>query len=156
MEQGAGADYTVDWRFDHLGVVVKSIARGRTHLTTMLQVREWTDEIVDPVNGVAIQFGRDSAGLVYELLSPIDDASPVAGALKGGKAILNHVAYRTRDLDAAAAHLLRSGCGSAGPPMPAIAYQGARIQFFVTPIRSIIELIEAPDHEHSFHIPAGD
>ena len=35
-------------------------------------------------------------------------------------------------------------------PKPAIAYGGRRIQFFVTPMRFIVELIEAPYHRHEF------
>lgn len=150
MDQAAVPAYNLKWQFDHLGLVVKSLAKGRKHLTNMLQVSDWTDEVTDPVNGVEIQFGRDPTGLVYELLSPIDENSPVSAALKGGKAILNHVAYLTEDLDSAANHLVRNGCGPTGRPTPAVAYGGARIQFFVTPLRTIIELIEAPGHAHSF------
>jgi len=150
MDQGGVPAYEVKWRFDHLGLVVKSLAKGRKHLTNILQVSEWTDEVIDPVNGVEIQFGRDPAGVVYELLSPIDENSPVFAALKGGKAILNHVAYLTDDLEASAEHLTRNGCASTGRPNPAVAYGGARIQFFVTPLRTNIELIEAPNHAHSF------
>ena len=42
------------------------------------------------------------------------------------------------------------GYAPAGEPKPAIAYGGARIQFFVTPARFIVELVEAPGHEHHF------
>lgn len=150
MNQGEVREYEVKWRFDHLGLVVKSLAKGRKHLTNILQISDWTNEVTDPVNGVEIQFGRDPSGLVYELLSPIDENSPVYAALTSGKAILNHVAYVTDDLQAGAAHLGRNGCASTGAPKPAIAYDGARIQFFVTPLRTIIELIEAPNHAHSF------
>ena len=64
--------------------------------------------------------------------------------------ILNHVAYQVTDLAAAAAHLQKEGCARTGDPKPAIAYGGCRIQFFVTPMRFIVELIEAPDHRHEF------
>jgi methylmalonyl-CoA/ethylmalonyl-CoA epimerase len=150
MDQGAAAAYEIKWRFDHLGVVVKSLSTGKKHLTNILQIKQWTQPFTDHVNGVEIQFGQDSCGVVYELLAPIDENSPVYPALKGGKAILNHVAYITDDLEASAKHLVRNGCGSTGEPNPAIAYGGARIQFFVTPLRTIIELVEAPSHSHEF------
>jgi methylmalonyl-CoA/ethylmalonyl-CoA epimerase len=38
---------------------------------------------------------------------------------------------------------------------PAIAYGGRLIQFFVAPSRLMIELIEAPEHEHRYEQPAS-
>lgn len=136
--------------FDHLGIVVKSLARGRAGISAMLRVTEWSAEFVDAVNGVKLQFGRDASGMCYELLEPLGPDSPVQGALAQGRAILNHVAYQVTDLAAAAAHLQKEGCARTGDPKPAIAYGGCRIQFFVTPMRFIVELIEAPDHRHEF------
>lgn len=141
---------TPAWTFDHLGLVVKSLARGNAILSKTLGIADWTAPLTDPVNGVHLQFGRDPAGMVYELLQPIDDTSPVFAALASGKAILNHVAYLVDDLDAGAEHLRDQGSGAASDPKPAIAYGGARIQFFVTPLRFIIELIEAPRHTHLY------
>ena len=137
------------WRFDHLGIVTKSLQRGRKALAA-LGVEAWTEAVTDPVNGVHIQFGRDRAGVVFELLEPIDEDSPVYPALTSGKAILNHVAYIVPELEPAGETLRRGGYAPAGEPKPAIAYGGARIQFFVTPVRFIVELVEAPGHEHLF------
>jgi methylmalonyl-CoA/ethylmalonyl-CoA epimerase len=141
------------WRFDHLGVVVKTLERGRSRLADLLSISDWTGAIDDPVNGVRLQFGRDPAGLVYELLEPLGQDSPVHSALQGGRAILNHVAYRVPDLKAGAEHFARAGAAPVGEPKPAIAYDGLPIQFFVTPLRFVIELIEAPDHAHAFSFP---
>ena len=140
------------WRFDHLGLVVKRLARGREHMTALLAIDAWTAPVEDPVNGVTLQFGRDPAGVVFELLEPLGDSSPVAAALRKGAAILNHVAYRVPDLAAGAAHLASAGAARVGDPRPAIAYGGRPIQFFVTPLRFLIELIEAPDHSHAFDV----
>lgn len=136
--------------FDHLGLVVKSLANGRNTLAEVLSIRDWTDEFRDPVNGVLLQFGRDPAGVVYELLEPLDDKSPVYSALVTAKGILNHVAYRVADLSAHAGHMRRTGCAPTSDPKSAIAYGGRRIQFFITPLRLIIELIEAPNHAHLY------
>jgi len=134
--------------FDHLGVVVKSVEAGRAALANMLGIRKWTTEFDDPINGVRLQFGLDPTGLCYELLEPRDEKSPVYPALAGGKAILNHVAYRVADLGAHSEHLRQCGCAPTSIPKPAIAYGGLNIQFFLTPLRFIVELIEAPDHQH--------
>jgi len=138
------------WRFDHLGVVVKQLDKGRDRLSALLSIKDWTAPIEDVVNGVRLQFGRDLAGVVFELLEPLGEDSPVYPALQSGKAILNHVAYRVPDLAAGAAHFASAGAARVSEPKPAIAYGGRPIQFFVTPLRFIIELIEAPDHVHAF------
>jgi methylmalonyl-CoA/ethylmalonyl-CoA epimerase len=130
--------------------VVKNLAKGRQRMSALIAIADWTDQIEDPVNGVRLQFGRDPAGVVYELLEPLDENSPVFNALQTGKAILNHVAYRVPDLAAGAAQLTAGGAARVSDPKPAIAYGGRPIQFFATPLRFVIELIEAPDHAHIF------
>jgi methylmalonyl-CoA/ethylmalonyl-CoA epimerase len=145
---------TDDMQFDHLGVVVKSLAKGRAALEAVFRIGEWTEEFRDTANGVLAQFGRDPAGVCYELLEPLDSGSPVYPALEGNKAILNHVAYLVRDLDGHAARLERAGCARTSEPKPALAYGGKRVQFFVTPLRFVVELVEAPAHAHRF-APGG-
>ena len=137
-------------RFDHLGVVVRNMARGRSQLAACVGVEAWTQEFRDPVNGVIAQFGRDGGGVCYELLEPLGDDSPVKAALTSRRAILNHVAYLVPDLTEGAARLRDAGCAATADPKPAIAYGGRRIQFFVTPLHFVMELIEAPNHEHAF------
>jgi methylmalonyl-CoA/ethylmalonyl-CoA epimerase len=129
---------------------VKDLARGRAFLSESLSVGRWTAEFNDPVNGVLLQFGADEQGLCYELLEPIGENSPVRRALVSRSAILNHVAYRVADLDAARDRLMDQDCIPTADPKPAIAYGGRRIQFFLTPLHMIVELIEAPDHKHLF------
>lgn len=136
--------------FDHLGVVVNSVAKGRQSLERILAIQDWTVEFRDPVNGVLVQFGRDPAGMCYELLEPLDAKSPVYPALAKGRAILNHVAYLVTDLSAGAEHMRSTGAAPTSEPKPAIAYGGKRIQFFVTPLRFVVELIEAPGHQHAY------
>jgi methylmalonyl-CoA/ethylmalonyl-CoA epimerase len=141
------------WQFDHLGLVAKSLARGRRGIGGALGISHWTEEIEDSVNGVRLQFGRDRAGVVYELLEPLDQTSPVYPALASGRAILNHVAYLVPNLASATEVLRSGGAGPTSEPKPAIAYGGARIQFFITSVRMIVELIEAPGHQHDFSVP---
>lgn len=137
-------------QFDHLGLVVSSLDKGRESLATALAIREWTAVFHDPVNGVVLQFGRDPAGVVYEILEPLDESSPVYNALATGKGILNHVAYRVMDLSSSARLMRQAGCAPTSEPKPAVAYAGQKIQFFITPVRLIIELIEAPEFAHQF------
>lgn len=107
-------------------------------------------EFADPTNGVYVQFGRDTSGICYELVAPLGDDSPVAGALRARHNILNHVAYLIDDLSAGSAQMRRAGAVPVAPARPAVAYGGQRVQFFVSPLKMIIELVEAPEHRHQF------
>lgn len=136
--------------FDHIGVVVKSLEKGRRSLQQTLGIVAWTAELQDPINGVQVTFGRDPCGVVYELLAPLDAQSPVQAALQSRKNLLNHVAYLVPNLGEAAARMRAAGCMPTADPKPAIAYGNQMIQFFMTPLNIIVELIEAPGHQHNF------
>lgn len=136
--------------FDHIGLVVEDLAAGRQFLETTLAITSWTPVIHDEILGVSVCFGRSQTNPAIELIAPLGTSSPVAAALRGSKSILNHLAYLVEDLGEAAQTLRESGCLPAGDPKPALAYGGAWIQFFVSPLRFLIELIEAPKHVHPF------
>lgn len=134
-------------KFDHIGVAARDLARGRQFLQCTLNITRWTGEYVDPGIGVIVQFGQagNGSGPWYELIAPYGNASPVAAAIKSGKNILNHVAYFVDNLEEAGAHLREQRCFPASEAQPAVAYRGRRVQFFVTPLKFMIELIEGPD-----------
>jgi methylmalonyl-CoA/ethylmalonyl-CoA epimerase len=137
--------------FDHIGLVVADIASARAHLSATLQVSRWTSVIDDAGLGVSVQFGLAQDGTpCFELVAPFGEDSPIARTLSQGRTILNHIAYRVDDLSSAAAHLRAQGCFPTGEPAPAQAYGQGNVQFFLSPLRFIIELIEAPGHRHLF------
>jgi methylmalonyl-CoA/ethylmalonyl-CoA epimerase len=140
----------VSLSFDHIGIVVRTLQAGREHLGSLIGISEWTTEFRDPRIKVCVQFGRDQSGICYELIAPFGEGSPISNALKDRVNILNHVAYLVSDLDAEAARLRAAGAVPTGPAQPAVAYGGKSVQFFYTPLRFIIELIEDPDHRHTY------
>lgn len=128
--------------FDHIGLFVRDLAVGRRRLAALLPIAHFTDMITDPLIRVQIQFGVDGTGVRYELVAPFGEGNPVEGVLASGKNILNHVAYRVADLDAALTRLEDEGCIALGPPTPAVAFGGARVVFLFTPLKFILELID--------------
>ncbi len=137
-------------QFDHIGVIVPRLVTARRYLGKLFHIADWTIEFEDPVNRVRVQFGRDPSGMCYEAIAPLGEESPVLRTLRVSDRILNHVAYLVPDLALGADHLRRNGCVPAGDARPAMAYGGNRIQFFISPLRFMIELIEAPAHKHNF------
>jgi methylmalonyl-CoA/ethylmalonyl-CoA epimerase len=137
-------------KLDHVGIVVADIVEGRHFLTATFGIESWTDVFEEPGIGVLAQFGIGEAGTCYEIIAPQSADSPVSGALKRGTNILNHVAYLVQNLDAATGTLQELGCIPVVKPKPALAFGGNLVQFFQSPLRFLIELVEAPEHRHSF------
>jgi methylmalonyl-CoA/ethylmalonyl-CoA epimerase len=137
-------------QFDHIGVIASSLEAGRAALGAVLEIPSWTEEFADPVNHVYVQFGVDTSGVCYELIVPFGEESPATKALSSGKNILSHVAYLVADLTKAGDRLRAAGAVATSDPKQALAYGGKQIQFFVTPMRMMIELIEAPGHRHRY------
>lgn len=129
-------------RFDHLGLVVAELAQGRAYLQQSLGIERFSPQYQDPLQKVWVQFGWDTQGLCYELVAPSEEGSPVANALAKRSNILNHLAYRVRDIAAGAEHLRQQRHLPLGPAQPAVAFAGARVQFFLSPLGHIVELVE--------------
>ena len=52
-------------KFDHLGVVVSDISIGRRHFSKIYDIKKWTIEYFDDINGVIVQFGKDDNDFCY-------------------------------------------------------------------------------------------
>ena len=128
--------------FDHIRLFVRDIETGRRQLSALLPIARWTEVVDDPLMKVRIQFGLDGSGIRYELVAPLGAPNPVARVLDEGKTILNHVAYRCADFESACAAIRREGAMPLGRPQPATAFGGARVAFYLTPLRFIVELVE--------------
>lgn len=63
--------------------------------------------------------------------------------LKTRRNVINHLAYRVSNLQESAERLRTQRHLPLGPSQPAIAFGGAHVQFFLSPLGHIVELIEA-------------
>lgn len=139
-----------DLDFDHVGIIVKDLSAGAGHLIGLLGPLDWTAVFDDAGLGVSVRFARDRAGIVYELITPYGSQSPVARTLKSRTNLLNQIAYRTASLEAATDCLRRSKAVPVGKALPALAFGGARVQFFLSPLGFVVEVIERADFRHRF------
>jgi len=136
--------------FDHVGIVVPDLAAGIPKLAAILGEVNWTRRFDDSRLGVSVQFARDRAGMIYELIAPLGEESPVARTVNLRANLLNQLAYRTNSLEASVEHLRSQGSCPITPPTPALAFGGARVQFLMTPLDFLIELIEVDFAVHEF------
>jgi methylmalonyl-CoA/ethylmalonyl-CoA epimerase len=136
--------------FDHIGIVVAELDAGCDRLAELLAPLEWTERFEDPGLGVSVRFARDAAGIVYEVIAPLGPDSPVRRTLESRANLLNQIAYRTPSLDASVARLRRTRAVPVGAAKPAVAFGGARVQFLMTPLGFLVELIEIDRVAHRF------
>jgi methylmalonyl-CoA/ethylmalonyl-CoA epimerase len=136
--------------FDHVGIVVADIEPGGVILTGVLGPLSWTQRFDDTRLGVSVRFARDRSGMVYELIAPFGDSSPIARTLKSGANLLNQIAYRTSSLDSGVKQVRAMGALPVGAAAPALAFGGAPVQFMMLPLGFVIELIEVDRIVHVF------
>lgn len=143
-------DVAADLVFDHVGIVVADIDAGGMILTGMLGPLSWTQRFDDARLGVAVKFARDRSGMVYELIAPFGNTSPVARILMSRTNLLNQIAYRTSSLDSGVKRLRAMGAVPIGAAATSLAFGGATIQFLMLPLGFVIELIEVDRVVHAF------
>jgi len=139
-------------KFDHLGVIVSDLTIGREHFSRVYNVKEWTKEFVDEINGVYVQFFRDCSGICFELVAPINNKSPICNALTKKINILNHVAYLVDDINEEFNKSLDGEFIVLGSAQKAVAYNMKNIQFFYSEkLGYCLELIESSKYKHTFY-----
>jgi methylmalonyl-CoA/ethylmalonyl-CoA epimerase len=129
-------------RFHHIGLFVDSLERGVNEMSKIYEIEHVGGCIEDDAIGVKIIFLKDTSGIVYELVAPLGDASPVNGVLVRGHGFLNHLAYTTDQFDHELIRLRELRMMPLGPAKKAKAFNGRRVAFFLTTLRYIIEIIE--------------
>ena len=137
--------------FDHIGILAKDVDAATLELAGAINAVEATVRFDDPELTVSVRFLRDRSGVVYEMIAPLGESSVVSGALRKNANIINQLAYKTSSLSADAAFLKSKGYMPLGPMKPAVAFGGGHVQFMMSPMGFIVELIEAPAHSHHFH-----
>jgi methylmalonyl-CoA/ethylmalonyl-CoA epimerase len=136
--------------FDHVGLVVRDLKSGFGNVCGLLPIVSATKVYDDEVLGVSVQFLRDASGVIFELIAPLGDESPVAKIAASGRGVINQVAYRVKNLADAAEYFRARRAVPTGPAKPAIAFDGALVQFFLTRESVVVELIEGEGASREF------
>ncbi|WP_373504767.1 VOC family protein [Aestuariivirga sp.] len=136
---------------DHVGLLTPDVDKATAEFARVLNATAATRRFDDEILTVSVRFLRGPDGMVYEMIAPLGGNSVVSAALRKGQSIINQLAYRTASIADDTAALKPQGFMPLGPAKPAIAFGGAPVQFLLSPMGFIVELIEAPDHVHDFH-----
>jgi methylmalonyl-CoA/ethylmalonyl-CoA epimerase len=129
-------------KFDHIGIFVESLSFGRKKMQEIFEIDSCSKEFNDELMSVSVQFMYDTSGVCYEIVAPYGDNSPVKNVLTTKKNILNHVAYKVKNFDEIISKYIEMRCIPLGRISNAVAFNNARVIFFLTPLGMIIEFIE--------------
>ncbi len=129
-------------KFDHIGIFVKNLEFGRENISKIFDIKKSSDEFHDKSLKVSMQFFYDKSGIVYEIVAPFGKDNPVDKVLKKNTNILNHVAYKTNEFEKTIDKLRNIGCAPITEAKKALAFNHAKVIFFITPLNFIIEIIE--------------
>jgi methylmalonyl-CoA/ethylmalonyl-CoA epimerase len=126
----------------HVGVAVNDISQAADSFIARFGYKVKSAVIHDPAQTAHVQFLQLPGDSVYlELVSPDRSDSKLTNALnKGGG--LNHICYSTSDIDACCRQLRALGLFLLQAPVPAAAFPGRRIAWFMGQDRVPIELVE--------------
>jgi methylmalonyl-CoA/ethylmalonyl-CoA epimerase len=131
-------------RLHHVGFVVADIASAMPGFLRSLGAT-WDSQIfADPNQKVKVAFLTTRAGdAQVELVEPDGADSPVLRFLneKGGG--LHHACYEVGDLEQELNDFRSRGSLIVKRPKPAVAFQGRRIAWVLTPEKLLVELLEA-------------
>jgi len=129
-------------RLHHVGIVVPAIDKYFAFYADVLQYRQRTPVIHDPVQTAFVQFFAIPGSDHYiELVAPDSHTSKLQKASRKGLP-LNHLCYSCHNIAHMVSFLKESGCIVRQDPVPAVAFDGRLIAWLMTPVGLLIELVE--------------
>ena len=128
--------------FHHIGILVDKLELGIDFFSKFQKKTRFSKIIYDKNLGVKIIFFKQKDKIIFELISPYGNKSPIANLLKKKSSIINHVAFKVKNFKKKIKFLKSLGCIQITEPKRAKAFNGRYIVFFMSPLNHVIELIE--------------
>lgn len=131
-------------KFKHVGVAVSDISPAIKTYEELFGYRVTKGPIDDPLQKVSVCFlaHDDNPEVAIELVAPTSEDSPIRNLLSKGTGPY-HLCFETADLEETARDFVGKGCAVVQNPKPAVAFGGRRIMWLFTPLRQLVELLEA-------------
>jgi len=125
----------------HIGLVVGDIVAAADEFRRFHGGDEIWGPIVDDIQLAEIALVRSGDGLLYELLRPVSDESPIARAAKRGGP-LHHLCFAVSDVEGAIADARERAGIVVMPPAPAAAFGGLPVAFVYYRHRGLVEYVD--------------
>ena len=128
--------------FHHIGIATDNIEKSISIYKNLGYNLEGSTTIVDPIQKVELAFMFRENHPLLELVSPIDDNSPVKTILKKMSTTPYHTCYETLSLELTINDFKKLRFVIVQKPTPAIAFNNRRIAFLFHKNIGLIELLE--------------
>ncbi len=125
-------------RFHHLGVACRDLDAEEAGFAMLGYVREGP-EFADPTQGICGRF-LIGPGPRLELLRNLGEPGVLSDWIRKGVRFY-HLAYETDALEDSAAALVAAGAKQVAAAVPAVAFAGRRIAFYMLRNLTLVELI---------------
>lgn len=129
-------------KFDHIGIFVSTLSDGRKYFNKFLNIKKYSNVIIEKDIKVKLQFLYDNKNIKYELVAPYGKINPITNSLLKKKNIINHLAYKVKKFDEKIKQLRSVKFIPISPIFKANAFKGSRVIFLISNLNFIIELIE--------------
>ena len=130
-------------RIHHIGIASENLERSIRNHEALFNMHPVTDIVEDPVQKVSVVMLSDTEGkgVPIELISPLDDESPVSNIVKKGIR-LYHLCFTVENIESALKKAREAGALVISSPSPAKLYGGRKIAFIYTPDGYLVEFLE--------------
>ncbi|MCP4706401.1 MAG: hypothetical protein GY865_17520 [candidate division Zixibacteria bacterium] len=126
---------------DHIGIVVKDIAKGIDHWIKVFGYTQMTEIVVNSRQKVKVVFMNKENSITIKLTEPIDETSTIyAFAKRGGG--LHHLCFKCDDINNQLESFSNKGLRVLSPPQPGEAFENENIAFVFARQGLNIELID--------------
>lgn len=129
-----------DIQFHHFGIACREIQKTAEAYISLGYSKGET--ILDPLQNVNICFLTHAKMPLVELLSPVDENSPIVQILEKNGVTPYHTCYAVDDLDKAIKSLKRMRYVVVSKPKSACAIDGRSVAFLYNADMGLIELVE--------------
>ena len=125
--------------FHHIGSLTSDIDSAERAFSILGFI--FTKRIFDPIQAVDLSFGKNSSGILIELVQPQKD-SQVEKLLKRNGSGPYHICFEVDSISKQEKQLKQNGFICVKKPQKAIAFGNRLVSFYFSSIHGLVELLE--------------
>ena len=117
-------------KFHHIGIIVKDIKSTLFGIKKILNAKKMSKIYVDKKWKVKVIFIKHHKNIIFEIIHPLNNQSPVSKSLKKNINILNHVAFTCKNFDKDKKNIIDNGGMPVTAAIEAVAFKKKKFNFF--------------------------